>query len=401
MNKLIALLLSVCVLFTIAGCKKTPDKTPNHQVPHAETSTSSTEDSTQTGGIPVGQKPMVSVSLPIVTESTSADNGTVIFNYTTQVPYLIVPDPDVAEDVINDFLTRIDPINTDAESILEAARSAYTGSSLWTPYVCSITYAPQRVDYGILSLFGNDVRFSGGAHSVVTGVSINYDLITGKALSLTDILTDSTSADTVCQLVINALADLSTEVTLNSDYETTVTDSFSGKLADNGSWYLSQTGLCFYFSPYEIAPYSAGVVVVEIPYEKLTGIMEDAYFPAERDAVSGTVSAESFDAADLDAYTQFSEIVLESGKEKILLYTDKSVYDVRIESGTWSASGKLYTPMYTVFAAHTLTPGDAVMVESALTEAAPALRLSYKTGSETVTTFISKASDGSVQLTAG
>ena len=399
MKKWIAMLLAFCLIFSITACKAKDNN--NKQDPTSDSTNSSTGGADQSGDSAVRQRPMVSVSLPAVTKPFTADNGTVIFNYTYQNISMIVPDPDIADKVIIDFLTRIDQTNSVAESIYTAAKKSYSANSPWTPYICSITYSPQRIDMGVLSLFGNDVRYSGGAHSVTSGISVSYDLITGKALSLSDVLTEGTSADSICQLVINTLADLSAEVTLHSDYASTVTDYFSDKFSELDTWYLSQTGLCFYFSPYEIAPYSSGVVVAEIPYEKLTGIMEDAYFPAERDSASGTVYATSFDSADLESYSQFSEIVLNDDSDKILLYTDKSVYDVQLQSGIWSTNGKLYTPIYTAFAAHTLTPGDAIMVEAALTDANPALRLSYKTGNDTVSVFITKSSDGSISLTAG
>lgn len=403
MKKWIALLLSACLLLSVAGCKKAPEQIKDNGTNDSQPVTPNGSESNNSTDTPVvKQLPMVSISLPTVTESVTAENGTVIFEYTSQqAPSMIVPDPNVAEAVINDFLNRIDSTTADKDSIQAAAENSYSGKGSFTPYIYSITYAPQRIDFGVLSLLGTDVRYTGGNHASSSGTSVSYDLITGKVLTLGDILKSSTSADTICQLVLNALTDLSAEITLYKGYEETVADRFSGKLSENEAWYLSQTGLCFYFSPYEIAPYSAGVVVVEIPYEKLTGIMEDAYFPAERDTVSGTVGAIKFDIDNLQNYTQFSEVIMEEGKDQILLRTDKSVYDLRIESGIWSASGKIYTPMYTVFAAHTLTPGDAVLIESALTESAPALRLKYKTGNSTVEVFIVKASDGSVKLISG
>ncbi len=386
MKKILALILAMCLLSCLAACKRTPEKDQGGASSSEESSSlSSSDDEDQA----VSQMPLVAISVPVITETAKAADGAVIFNYLYQNMELTLPDADVARAVITDFMNRVDTTRYTAQNIHTAAETDYNGSNSWTPYLCQITYDPMRIDYGVLSLFGSYATYQGNGRPESSYLSVSYDMTTGNALSLSSVLAEGASNDTLYQLVIAALNSQKEEKYLDEGFEAIVEDRFSGNIGDDQAWYFSQNGLCFYFSPYEIAPYASGVIVAEIPYAKLTGIVKDAYFPAERDAAKGTVMLESFNPADQDAFTQSTELITGKNGEQVLLYTSKAVYDVRIETGSWSSNGKNYTPLHTIFAAASLTPGDAVMVQSDWSEK-PDLRLTYQTDNGTVTVFIDK-----------
>lgn len=400
MKRLFALILAICLLCTLASCKTDPAASTG-------STTTSPEASTQDINAPetdvtVQQQPMVAVAVPVVTESAAADDGTVLFNQTFQNISLIVPDPEVADKIIVDFLNRTD-VNDDAEYIRSLSEEIYSdGITPYYPFWAQIAYDPMRIDRGVLSLYGSYATYTGGAHGLYNFKAVTYDLVTGEILSLRDILNETTTSDNICQLVLDSLTAQKEEERLFEGFESTVTELFNNGFQQNTDWFFSNTGLCFFFSPYEIGPFSSGDIVAEIPYSKLTVILNDAYFPAERETALGTVQAEVFDETALDRFTQFAEVVLEEGSDKILLHTDKSVYDVRIETGTWSADGSIFTPSHTVLAAYSLTPGDAIMIDSPLNSTLPTLRLSYTTGNQTVCFFISlDTAENTVTLTEG
>jgi hypothetical protein len=133
------------------------------------------------------------------------------------------------------------------------------------------------------------------------------------------------------------------------------------------SWYLSDTGLCFYFAPYEIAPYNAGTVVAQIPYELLNGLLKDAYFPEEQVDLAGTVTVTGFSQADLSGYTQFAELILDPKGDELLLCVDGAVKNLRIEVGQWQKDGTFITEA-TVFASATLCQTDALMLQLSSSE---------------------------------
>jgi hypothetical protein len=145
------------------------------------------------------------------------------------------------------------------------------------------------------------------------------------------------------------------------------------------NWYFSNKGLCIYFDPYEIAPFSSGVVTAEISYSKLTGILKDSYFPAETDPVAGTVDVMPFSEDALENFSQLAELVLNKGGTKFLLYTNTAVTDVEILADdndtlfTDSATNESFR-----FLIYTLTPGDAIMLEADISNTD--LLISYQTG---------------------
>ena len=165
-----------------------------------------------------------------------------------------------------------------------------------------------------------------------------------------------------------------------------VDDRFQRDVLDDESWYFSQTGLCFYFSPYEIAPYASGVIVAEVPYEQLTGILENAYFPEEIPAVKGTMLKAAFDASAQEEYESFWEISLEEGSPKILLHPDTTLYNVWLEIGN---NDEEFIPEYTVFAASALQAKDAIVITHDNVASLSDLRISYTSNNKTVYQTIS------------
>lgn len=402
--KRILILISIISLFLIFAACTAPISDP--MVDTTESSSTSSANMTvpdttpPSTGAAVQQLPLLAASLPVVTQTEIAEGGTVIFSYTSQSLSLILPDPEVADKIIVDFLNRIDQTASDAESIRNSAINDYKSAKNWNPYLCQVTYDPMRIDSGILSMFGHHVSYSGSAHAGAVYRSVSYDLITGEVLSLDDILSSNTDPNQLCKLILESLVVQREDLGLFDDFESTVSSRFDKNYRQDRDWFFSGDGLCFFFSPYEIGPYSSGAIVANIPYQKLVGILEDSYFPAEKESATGTIFAKHFADTDLDDYSQFAEVVLEEAGNKILLYTDTSVYDVRIETGFLSSDGTTFTQEHTVFAAYALSSGNAIMVDADLTGKQPILRLSYSTNGSTQYRYIMLTSDGkSVQLT--
>lgn len=398
----IPILLAVFSLLAACSPLELPDSnTQTSESPTAPITESVTLATTPTTEEPtqplVPQGPMITVSLPVTTELGKAEDGTVIFSYTFQNISLITQDPDIADIVIIDFLNRIDTTRLNADRIYSMAQSAYAGQSDWSAYMSTISYDPKRVDRGILSLFGTHAGFYGSTHPETVYSAINYDLVTGLPLALGDILSESISAEALQDLILSFLKENEKSLNLFDDYTETVNTHFSSGTIQN-SWYFTNNGLCFYFVPYEIAPYSKGVVTAEIPYAQLVGILNDSFFPAEQDTASGSLFSQPFTADSLTRFNRFTEVILDSNGMQHLLYTDHQVRNVRIESGIWSATGSFYTPQYTVFAASDLYPGDALMLQADFSSEYPALRISWETDSGNNTSFLMLNENGSLQL---
>lgn len=404
MKKLISVILTLVLLYGLCGCSM-PSKTDNNSPPASEPTAPSTNPPTEpdpttpdndTPSIPVA--PIVSVSLPTTTTPSKADNGTVIFNETSQELSITLNDPEVAEKIILDFMNRIDSKAIETDNILSNAIKNYDGSPDWNPYLSHIAYNPMRLDQNIFSLFGCYATYQGSVHPETQHLSVNYDLVTGNTLSLTDILTEETTADALYALVIDVLSTNASEYYLFSDYQDLLKPYFGSNIFRSENWYLSPDGLCFFFQPYEIAPYASGVIVAEISYEKLWGIIKEEYFPVETDITSGQMVGDHFSNVDPDKFSKYVDLILDAHADNILLYTTGTVQNVRIEIGEWSASGAYFTPKHTVFAASGLSQGEAILVEAQLTNNLPSLRLFYESDGKTESRFITIDESGNIVL---
>ena len=374
MKKLISLILAFCIFFSLTACKK---KNPTDQTNTPTNPVAGTQ-------APIYNPPMetdealVSVSVPAVTDNTTHTDGTILFQYTYQNMSLVLDKPQVADKIILDFLNRVDSTSATADSTKEMALSAYNGSQNWIPYLYHITYSPTRIDHKVLSLFGNNVVFSGAGHPERTSVSASYDLLTGDVLTLASIMNKNATVQQFLDLVLSELSKIAKNNFLYKDYQSTVQNRFmNSDPAHDELWYFSQTGLCFYFAPYEIAPYSSGVISVEIPYAKLTKLVHEAYLPLSRNPSDGQIQVTAFDKINLDRFSHISEIVTEKNAKMYMIHADKTIQDIRIEYTNKSDS-------YIVFAAYNLLPDNGIMIQGN-DETLRNMKITYKSGNKIVT----------------
>ena len=377
MKKRISILLIACLLLSLCACRrKAPDlsnTSENNQTNTQSTSvTITTEESTE----------MVAVSVPAVTENVTADDGTVLFQYTYQNMSLVLNKPQVADKVILDFLNRVDETRSTATATADMAKSAYNGSQDWIPYLYPVTYSPTRIDHKGVSLFGNNVVFSGYGHPERTCVSATYDLLTGDVLTLASIMAQDANNEQFYQLVLKSLSEMAEGDYLYENYKDIVKTRFDHDASQDEAWYFSQTGLVFYFAPYEIAPYSSGVVTVEIPYEKLSNLLHPDYLPQKRAITSGTPTVSDFDKVDLQSLEHVAELVANKDGKMYMVQSSGHIQDVRILVSDTAAS-------YTSFAAYNLSPGNGIMIQ-ADDSLLNLMKLSYKSNNENIVTPLNK-----------
>jgi len=381
MKHLLALLLILALSFQLSGCLSHPYNTlPSDDTTKESENPSPSPDVNEV----ISQRPMYSVTFSNIEETHKAEDGTTLLITKHQNISLVLPEQEVADAIILDFLHRMDQAMQPSSSMLSSAKSAYSIMENWSPDLLLNYYSAERIDTGVLSLHGVQRTYqAGAAHSYESGRSVTYDLLTGKILHLPDVLESAVTGNTLLQLVVDSI-DNDTDGNMPSlfpTYKDSLKQLFSKDLASLDNWYLSKNGLVFYYNPYEIGPYSSGIIKLEIPYNKLTGIIKDAYFPDEIDTTSGFIHGVYFDNADLNDYTQFSEVILKEGSDKILLYTDGAISDVSICAGPKETLFVNTAKQEDhIFSCYTLTPGDAIMIEADLAETT--LLIGYRSGEE-------------------
>ena len=373
MKKIISIIIAACFFLCLLGCQKP-----------AQSETISTEAATtapdEIPAVTTVDVPFTAVALPTFTTSETAEDGTVVFTKTYQEIALTLSGQAAADQIVLDFLNRVDSATANASSLSANAQSAFASAdtSNWIPHALSIRYEPTRIDQGILSLFGNSITYTGGSHPDYRCVAVNYNLITGETLSLGSIVTSVEAVEKLHQLVLEELEKQQVEKYLRSGYAQTVDQRFAGEESYNYDWYFSDAGICFYFAPYEIAPYSSGIIVAEVPYEKLLGIITDEFFPPEQQNVVGTVEFTNFNA-DEQEYAHISELILDNESPMYALSTDSCVQNIRI-----MALDEQTQEAHAIYAALYLNPDDAIVLQCS-DEMLSTMHVEYTSNGEIVT----------------
>jgi hypothetical protein len=120
---------------------------------------------------------------------------------------------------------------------------------------------------GILSLNRKIFSFSGGAHPVTTVDFLNLSTATGSQLALDDLLTDDygEALDQIGERIFRQGKGIDSMAALGEAGYWFEEDRF--RLNTNVG--IRDSALVFHFNPYEIAPYSLGPTIIEIPHTEI------------------------------------------------------------------------------------------------------------------------------------
>ena len=143
----------------------------------------------------------------------------------------------------------------------------------WFSQTYSLVTFVEEGQGGVINATANYFVDMGGAHPHQWSQWLNFDFVTGRILEKDEVFHLDASADIEAMLLdklirmqaeehpdtqVNSLEDLQNMGFLQH------TNMF---IPDN--FLLSKRGLLFLFNRYDIAPYSAGEIVIEVPYEEI------------------------------------------------------------------------------------------------------------------------------------
>lgn len=134
--------------------------------------------------------------------------------------------------------------------------------------VLNYTVTYNTADY--LSMYSDRYEYTGGAHGNTLRRSSTYDLRTGRTLPLEAFFPRGFDYATVFleAILTEARRIMETEPVFFENYEELIVKYF-----DPDNYYLTEKGVAIYYQQYEIAPYSTGIVVFEIPYESINKVI--------------------------------------------------------------------------------------------------------------------------------
>lgn len=211
-----------------------------------------------------------------VETSTKADDGTVVSIAKATYLEFANPKKSKAIDTINStiktaaetFVQKFQDENAEDAKEIYAEKNGVNFSPLSAELEYKVTYTKDTV----VSILIRNFEDMGGAHPNTTLSSVLYNLETGKEMSIPEV--SSYTQEEADKLMIDSFTKLIEENP--DDFFHNSSDNFFLDSKDRVKKYLKEVGfyitaegkLCFYLNPYVIAPYSTGLVSVEVDLNK-------------------------------------------------------------------------------------------------------------------------------------
>lgn len=189
-----------------------------------------------------------------------------------------------------------------------------------------------RHDDAVVSILSMSSLYSGGIHPNSIQTACNLDLKQQKILTLEDVIYES-GAQALAELVsaeVQAKFEPLGEYALFDDYLQTIEQSMTyGTMTPY--WYFNDAGLVIFYNQYELGPYAAGIIRVELAYERLDGILRDEY-----DVVYESVHP----SGDLLALSDWAgcekiPITIEKDGKRLLVGVVGQVFQVQLSEIYW------------------------------------------------------------------
>lgn len=366
MKKTISMLLCCAMLGTLCACQHGGDYEKRTYVPQFD----------------------MTVSYGFEDEELKSDDGTTYYRQSLGTATVSSKDERAAERINSSLAELYVRFGADAEYTQRVAEDQTDGEQIALSYYCAPSVT--RCDTRVLSAVFDVSQDIGGIHADSTRTSRSYNADNGSLLTLADIAKNEEQLKTFIKNYVIGLAagDDYKEggvSILFDDFESTIND-----LVDAGAnWYFSDGGLVFYANPYDIAPYSRGVLLFEIPYSALEEFIDEGFMPVEYEGENGMLLADDGEKLDRSSLNILGTVTVDEDGQSVVLSAEETVYNV-----------KIYTSGRMLWQRNYLTTGEGVEVKSFIPDAQPSIAVSYELadGTEIVRGIFQSGKDGSILL---
>lgn len=366
MKKTISMLLCCAMLGALCACQHGGDYEKRTYVPQFD----------------------MTMSYGFEDEELKSDDGTTYYRQSLGTATVSSKDERAAERINSSLAELYVRFGADAEYTRRVAEDQPDGEQIALSYYCAPSVT--RCDTRVLSAVFDVSQDIGGIHADSTRTSRSYNADNGSLLTLADIAKNEEQLKTFIKNYVIGLAagDDYKEggvSILFDDFESTIND-----LVDAGAnWYFSDGGLVFYANPYDIAPYSRGVLLFEIPYSALAEFIDEGFMPVEYEGENGMLLADDGDKLDRSSLNILGTVTVDEDGQSVVLSAEETVYNV-----------KIYTSGRMLWQRNYLTTGEGVEVKSFIPDAQPSIAVSYELadGTEIVRGIFQSGKDGSILL---
>ena len=339
-------------------------------------------------GADLGEQILVFFSSTTETEYAPDDEKQPILNFSYSTPQLIMNRNTAAADKINEELRLLDELyysgygsDMGKNHLYEVALDHYSyahgkAEGIETLFSSSRAVDCCRADGSVVSFLYRTSVYTGGSQGEFSYVGRTYSTQTGEKLTLDELSEDYEALRAVIAENIIALAredkELYTEISKNGiDADTALT-----ALIREDFWYFAADGMVFFPAWGELRPAEEGIPSFTIPYEKLIGVIDDQYLPADRDA-DGTLIIERVSDVPEGTIKSIGLLTVSDG-EDLYLRAEGSVYDVQISSAAYydvEAGDRFYETERLWFAS--FMTDCALQLRALLPEGMPDLMITY------------------------
>lgn len=411
-KKWIALILALALLLALAACggdaaEETTPEVPGgsgETVPETTPEKTEEENSDETGTETVPDSSEEEKNLPermavsVLTRRTEHrdDDGTLLLLEDLDLVQVTLPNSDATNAVLGVMDQLYQQRTAEAANLLEQARSdkaaAAEYGSEFNGYAATDQTETTRLDDTVLSLVLTENNFTGGVHGNASARAMNFDLATGRQLTLDDLTSDRAALEARLAGAIAA------EIAADPDsYYPGAADQLDGLVTDD-KWCFTDEGMAVLVDPYILAPFAAGVLRFTVPYDQLADLLDAKWLPQAHEPSDGTLDIALEGEPSLP--TVVLGIPVDSDGTQMVLYAEGTVYDLRLRAVS-SSDGVTWYAGSEYLAVNRLTEGEGVLIRAMLPDVMTNVMVTYTAadGSTAAWGILQSGKDGSVFLT--
>ena len=311
------------------------------------------------------------------TNSVEADNGlTLLYESQTQASFVSADEgrsawvEEILEGILRNFAEDSSNLHEYAREFVES-----DGTEYFYSYSNYQQLGVARHDETVVSLISLSSIYSGGSHPNSVQTAYNLDIQNRRLLRLEDVI-DGSSAGELANLVRSGVDERFAVIDggngLFDDYADTISISMSyGNMTPY--WYLNDVGLVIFYNQYELGPYAAGIIKVELPYEALEGILLEEYLPAEPDGTPGDLLLRG-DIAGRNAIP----ITIEPEGQTLLVGVEGTVHQVQLSEVMWLEDTPVAQEL--LFSALSLGQDDILEISGGYDDASRSFAIEFTNG---------------------
>ena len=265
---------------------------------------------------------------------------------------------ELLEDISQDFVS-------DSRNLLEYAQEyvAQNGTDAFYSYSNYQQIGAARHDEKVVSLIRLSSLYSGGSHPISVQTAYNLDIANRRVLRLEDVIAEGSAAQLAKLVkagVDSKFVPIDGGIGLFDDYGDTIDISMNyGNMTPY--WYLNDVGLVIFYNQYELGPYAAGIIKVELPYGELEGILLEEFYPAEPDGTAGDLTLRD-DSAGFGRIP----VTIERDGQTLLVGVEGKVYQVQLSEVFWLEDTPIAQNL--IFSAQSLGEEDVLEITGGYTD---------------------------------